>query len=159
MRLNEIQLNEAIPAQPLCDWLGCLLLFFIVGYEPEAPLPRAHSTPINFINFRFSSLGHSTSLLYRGGRGNHSCLSLIDEVNWWLKERDWLWAGPITHNPSFRNLIDGINQWRKQPHFIQSLHSIINKKKNNFLFIDSFHFVLFEWNGRDEMKRYYNSTV
>ena len=29
-----------------------------VGYEPEAPLPRAHSIPANFICFHFSSLGH-----------------------------------------------------------------------------------------------------
>ena len=86
-----------------------------------------------------------------------------------------------------RNKDNWIDDWRREidcglgQHTI-TLHSVIKKemffffmeeaapfhsispfnhqqKENfNFLFIDSFHFVLFEWNGREEMKRYYNSS-
>ena len=41
------------------NWfIGCLWIVFIVGYEPEAPLPRIHFTSIDFINLRYGLLAH-----------------------------------------------------------------------------------------------------
>ena len=76
----------------LIGFVGFLWIIEFVGYEPEAPLPRAHSIPANFICFHFSSLGHwwwneekRSKDWFNGMAG----FSLLVEKAEWAKMVEW----------------------------------------------------------------------
>jgi len=119
------------------SWLNKAALFFwfIVGYEPEAPLPQHHSIPIDSINFHSSCFGRSSFIeerrRVRVDWRNKRRMKVEWKVGWWNGE----WGGKhITFYPVIkRKLVFFYGGSHSQ--LISSTHFIPQNKKINLLFL------------------------
>ena len=79
----------------------------LVGYEPEAPLPRPKSNPIDFINFLFLCLAPSAISLKEDEQTHLLFFSLATQlIKEWKEEKELMSlmsVKPITHYAVMKN--------------------------------------------------------
>ena len=147
--------NEALRNLSEFHWLASF--GELVGYEPEAPLPRMNFTSINSrINLRCALLAPSIIFAPAKSEPALNVFSLIND--WWRNgvRMNGLVAELKTYNPQPRNLKNEILQWRRQQ-TIPSI-SIHSTKPFNPIKFNWLCFINWLVNEVDSI-HYYNSKL